>query len=386
MGLEIPNDASCHDNPATYLQQAQPDAVDFEVIASAWNGTGIQFGCVVSVHSGGAAIDISAGRAMIAGVGFAVAAQTNIAITSGDASNVREDLVIVNSAGTASIVTGTAGAQACFPAITKDADGNLARVVLSAIHVPATATTITSSNLTDKRMVMQNVPMTSGWSQEINAWTRTAGASNTKSTFTMVGDFTGRYKRGVGVRWYESGAEKFGVVCTDATVTSGTTTVTLAGNTDYWMAASPDAEAQYISHAPSAASNFPLEFNYTPTWAGFSTAPAIGTGCFRFFFVGRECTVIIEPNTAGTSNATTAGGKTVTMPDGVTALKQTGGTTWFATDNTNNVPTAAQPAPFSILTAGASATITIYKDNTLTAVWTASGNWTARFRLQFTAA
>lgn len=373
-GATIPNDVACHDNPAAYTQQAQPDAVDFQILAAARAGTCVIYGCAVTVHSGGTALDVAAGRITILGVEVAVAAQTSIAITAGDAANPREDLVVVNASGTASIVTGTAAIQACFPSLAMDGNGDYSTVGISALHVPANATTVTGSNLTDKRMLSYMTPLASGWTAERDAATRVTGSSNVKSTFTLPIDLTARYKRGTRLRWYESGTVKYGVVCIDSTQSSGTTTVTLTGNTDYAMAASPDDGVIFYSYQDSPL-GYPHWFNYTPTWAGgFSTAPSGGTNLFELR--GHTATVRVSPTVAGTANTTAV--KTVSVPDGLGAALQAGGPCFFAQDNNVN-----QTLAIGVINTAAT-TISIFKDATETAnPWTSAAGWEARLILSF---
>jgi hypothetical protein len=103
--------------------------------------------------------------------------------------------------------------------------------------------------------------------------TRTAGATNVASTFTVYGDSTARYKRGVRVRWAESGTLKYGVVAADSTYAPNVTTVTLAANLDYWMAANPDTGSLMYSDATPP--DYPIWFGYQPGFTGYATTPAL---------------------------------------------------------------------------------------------------------------
>lgn len=397
-------DSSADQAPSGRNLQAMPNAADWDVVAGADAGTGVIIGCAVTLHSGGTAVDVAAGIIAVNGFEYLVSATANIAITNGDATNARIDQVLVaagttngGASGTPAITTGVAAILAAQKSLSKNADNTPSVVELATLTVIAGATTIATTDIVDKRAILTNRPLASGWTCDANAVTRTgSGASNVKSSFTQAVDGRRRYRRGTPLRWYESGTEKFGYVATDSTFSSGTLTVTLPGNIDYWMAATPDYGVVFFAPPGTAPDGFPVEFNYTPTWTGFSTAPALGIGCFRYYFAGKECTAVIEPATAGTSNAITATTKTVTMPDGVTALKQTGGTTWFATAALDgvtgtNFPSVTNPCPWTILT-GTNNIITIYRDTTLAKAWqdtntgSPGGSWTARFRLTFTAA
>jgi hypothetical protein len=98
-----------------------------------------------------------------------------------------------------------------------------------------------------------------GWGIAHEVWTRTGDHQ-----FTVPGDLTTKYFKGVRVRYKESGgAYEYGVISTSSH-SAGTTTVSLIPNTDYAMAADPDAGSKYISYL-SAPVGFPEAFNYTAT-------------------------------------------------------------------------------------------------------------------------
>jgi hypothetical protein len=80
------------------------------------------------------------------------------------------------------------------------------------------------------------------------------------------------------------------------------TTVTFTGGTDYTLANATISDPFY-SYATNP-QGYPTYFNYTPTWGGFSTAPALGGGMCRFSVVGGVCFYMAHFNTSGTSNAT----------------------------------------------------------------------------------
>lgn len=147
-----------------------------------------------------------------------------------------------------------------------------------------------------------------GWVTETAAWTRTGA-----TTFTQPVDSTGYLQPGTRVRWKESaGAYKYGVVAA-ASLSSGTTTVTLIGNDDYSMGATPDSGSMAFSRAASPA-GFPGFFNYTPTITGYSSNPVNVRYTWRV--LGRMLFVSIAELGNGTSNATT---KTYSLPSGATA-------------------------------------------------------------------
>lgn len=77
----------------------------------------------------------------------------NVTISAADGSNPRLDLVVVNSAGTKAVRTGTAAANPKPPARTAG------DVVLAQIYVPASDTTIASNQITDMRLVRSQGPI-----------------------------------------------------------------------------------------------------------------------------------------------------------------------------------------------------------------------------------
>lgn len=85
---------------------------------------------------------------------FAVAASASLAISAADATNPRLDYVVVNASGALAVRTGTPAAAPKPPARTAG------DVVLAQIYVPATDTTISSDQITDRRVEVVNGPVT----------------------------------------------------------------------------------------------------------------------------------------------------------------------------------------------------------------------------------
>lgn len=121
---------------------------------------GIDGGCCVL--SGGAvtaqgapnmSVQVAKAGILSAGVLFAVAANTNLAIGAADGTNPRIDLVVVNSSGVLAVRAGTADAAPKPPARTAN------DVVLAAIYVPASDTTISSNQITDMRIMRTQGPI-----------------------------------------------------------------------------------------------------------------------------------------------------------------------------------------------------------------------------------
>lgn len=83
---------------------------------------------------------------------FAIPAAT-IAVGTADATNPRIDYVVITSAGAKAIRAGTAAATPSAPALTAN------DVVLAIVYVPATATTLTSANIYDRRILRESGPV-----------------------------------------------------------------------------------------------------------------------------------------------------------------------------------------------------------------------------------
>lgn len=143
--MPIPNSAT-----AGFSAQAEPDALDFDIIQAGMNGTGVLSGCACTPGNSGVnlSVAVASGNVVVAGT---VVAVTGATVTPGAASgsNPRFDLVVSNSSGTLSVIAGTAAANPVFPAA---APGTYA--VLCAVWIPTSATSITASNISDKRQLV----------------------------------------------------------------------------------------------------------------------------------------------------------------------------------------------------------------------------------------
>lgn len=115
----------------------------------------------------------------------------------------------------------------------------------------------------------------SGWIEVSDTWTRTGNY-----TFTVSGDLSAAFRKGTKVRYKQGGDFEYGVVISSS-YSAPDTTITLAANNDYAMAAATitDKAISYIEN-PEA---FPDTFNYAPTVsasAGSITNPSITTAKF----------------------------------------------------------------------------------------------------------
>lgn len=142
----IPNEAA-----AAFADQAEVDAVDVDILVAGYAGTGVISGCAVTAQAvPDMSVAVASGEVSIAGTQVAVAAGS-VVVGAADATNGRFDLVVVDNAGTKSVVAGAAGTNPAFPAIPANS------VVLAAIYIPATDTAINSNQITDKRVVLTDL-------------------------------------------------------------------------------------------------------------------------------------------------------------------------------------------------------------------------------------
>jgi hypothetical protein len=146
MAFTIPNQAD-----VAHLSQADPDKVDFDILAAGAAGTGVVSGCEVTAQgTPDMTVAVAAGIAIVAGVPVAVDAG-DVAIDTADATDPRFDLIAVDAAGTKSSVAGNPAPDVpVFSAIPADS------AVLAAVYVPAGDTTIGAAQIVDKRVIVPN--------------------------------------------------------------------------------------------------------------------------------------------------------------------------------------------------------------------------------------
>jgi hypothetical protein len=187
------------------------------------------------------------------------------------------------------------------------------------------------------------------WVQDTNTWTRTGN-----HTYTISGDQTATLKPGTLVRYKDGGSFEFGVV-KSSSYGAPNTTVNLAVNSDYAMAATTITDTYYsYGHPP----DFPSTFSFDAAPTGFSGSPTSAT----FFSTnGRTCFLWFD--ISGTSNATTL---TFTNPFDRTGKQYLYQATGYAQ---NNSVVGTLPAQMEIQS---NTTINVYKD-LAQAAWTSSG-------------
>ena len=133
-----------------------------------------------------------------------------------------------------------------------------------------------------------------GWIAGTATWTYASA-----STFTISGDLTATYTKGLRLRFKQGAGYKYAVVESSA-YGAPNTTVTIIVNTDYTVANAAITDNYYSQFG--APPGWPGWFNYTATYAGFSADP---TGTSRYSINGNICTVSHFESASGTSNATT---------------------------------------------------------------------------------
>jgi lysophospholipase L1-like esterase len=148
--VPIPNEASA----TTYPNQADVDSEDFRVVSDAHSVYGVLSGCACSAASSG----VTLGVAVAAGVVYAgtktqkAVVGATVTPAAAHATLPRYDLITVDYLGTLAVVAGTAAAAPVFPVAAAG------RVVLAAVYIPAAATSITNTNIVDKRQVVDHAP------------------------------------------------------------------------------------------------------------------------------------------------------------------------------------------------------------------------------------
>jgi hypothetical protein len=137
----------------------------------------------------------------------------------------------------------------------------------------------------------------SGWILCSETWTRTGN-----HTFTVAGDLTAKYRKGAKVRYKDGGAYEYGTVISSS-YSSPNTTVTLATNTDYVMAATTITDT-YISYMENP-EGFPKTFSFTPATTCAGTNPSYSSVIGKFVISGGivNISVRFENASGGTAGA-----------------------------------------------------------------------------------
>lgn len=101
-------------------------------------------------------VTVSKAGVMSNGNLLAVAASASLAVAPADATNPRLDLVVITSAGTLAVRTGTPAAAATPP---KPPNRTANDVVLAILYIPAGLTGITANHITDQRVLRNHVTL-----------------------------------------------------------------------------------------------------------------------------------------------------------------------------------------------------------------------------------
>lgn len=168
MSLAIPNDGI-----GLSTNQSIIFSTDLEILSGGISGRNcVHSGCLVTATTL-LTLNVAAGSISSADTIFTIGAAT-VVIGAADATNPRIDYVVITSAGAKAVRAGTAAANPKPPALTADDVG------LAIIYIPALATTLTSVNIYDRRIVTQDVPLPSATPAIVLG---TAAASGSEITY-----------------------------------------------------------------------------------------------------------------------------------------------------------------------------------------------------------
>jgi hypothetical protein len=150
VGFTIPNAAT-----ATYPDQAAPTSVDFDILTASQASCNVISGCATTATGSSMVLTVASGYVRM-GLGVTVTVPGNtVTIGAAHATLGRFDLVVAQSSGTAAVVAGTAASIPVMPTFNP-----VTQVPLYQVYVPATATTLASGNLVDKRVIVAATPGT----------------------------------------------------------------------------------------------------------------------------------------------------------------------------------------------------------------------------------
>lgn len=154
-----------------------------------------------------------------------------------------------------------------------------------------------------------------------SVWTTFSGTRASNTTITVASDVTAIFKKGVLIRWSDSG-DKVGMVSIPSTESGGTTTITIIGDT-----CGAGATTFKYCLLPAEVANFAVAGTIGATAADVANA-------FYARYPYRVIGADLQVGTAGTTNNSTADIKV-------------GGTSVFATKPTLATTVASSPTPFT---------------------------------------
>jgi len=179
------------------------------------------------------------------------------------------------------------------------------------------------------------------------------------STFTVPGDYTAIFTKGLKIRFVQTTAKYGHVVSSSYNSGSNKTTVTIVTNTSYTIA---NATIDSLDYTLSCPIDFPEWFDYAPSETGWSSGP---DGVFRYNINGRICTVTYVM-TSGTSDSTVA---TLGLP--IVSATVTNGMWVGANGGAYDNGVAITVATRWLINSGSNS-VSFYKDMG-TSSWTSSG-------------
>lgn len=143
MAFNIPNQAS-----ASFARQAAWHSSDIDALVAAFAGDGVLSGLAVTAQgTPDMTVAVAAGQVRIGGY-FPYFTAANATISAADSTNPRIDLVSIDYNGTVTVTAGTAASAPVAPALPANS------VPLAQVYVSAGVTSIGSSRIIDKRVVV----------------------------------------------------------------------------------------------------------------------------------------------------------------------------------------------------------------------------------------
>ena len=144
MGFTVPNPSGL-----TYPNQGQVDQRDFDILTASQAGFNVSSGCAVTASGSSLVLTVAAGAVRFGPSADVVVAGNTATVTTAHATLTRYDLVVVDNTGVASIIAGTAATAPEFPSFNP-----ATQIVLAAVTVLPTVTTLATANLVDTRVIV----------------------------------------------------------------------------------------------------------------------------------------------------------------------------------------------------------------------------------------
>jgi hypothetical protein len=213
----------------------EANVIDEQAIAQALAGSGaVLDGCAVGPNTGADfKFQVAAGTILNGNTSVAVSALTAQTITAADATNPRRDLVyVVSATGAIKYVAGTPAINPAAPYLPNDCSA------LCVINIPANATTVTTANFFDIRVVLR-LP-NAGWMADTNAWSfSTSTAATATSVASVNNDATQYLQLGDRIQLTNNGITQYFIVTNIGLFNGANTLVTLyGGNVPVYLTAS----------------------------------------------------------------------------------------------------------------------------------------------------